>query len=47
MDALLAEARPDVVHVCTPPAAHVAAALAALEAGAHVYVEKPFALRPQ
>jgi predicted dehydrogenase/nucleoside-diphosphate-sugar epimerase len=41
--ALLAEARPDVVHVCTPPADHVAAAHAALEAGAHVYVEKPFA----
>lgn len=45
MDALFADARPDVVHVCTPPAAHVEAALAALEAGAHVYVEKPFALR--
>jgi predicted dehydrogenase/nucleoside-diphosphate-sugar epimerase len=41
--ALLAEARPDVVHVCTPPAAHVDAAAAALQAGAHVYVEKPFA----
>jgi nucleoside-diphosphate-sugar epimerase/predicted dehydrogenase len=40
---MLAEARPDVVHVCTPPASHVAAARAALEAGAHVYVEKPFA----
>jgi predicted dehydrogenase/nucleoside-diphosphate-sugar epimerase len=42
--ALLAEARPDVVHVCTPPAAHFEAAAAALEGGAHVYVEKPFAL---
>jgi predicted dehydrogenase/nucleoside-diphosphate-sugar epimerase len=42
--ALLDDARPDVVHVCTPPAAHVAGARAALEAGAHVYVEKPFAL---
>jgi predicted dehydrogenase/nucleoside-diphosphate-sugar epimerase len=42
--ALLAEARPDIVHVCTPPPAHFAAAAAALEAGAHVYVEKPFAL---
>src|SRR5205823_1907978 len=37
-------ARPDVVHVCTPPAAHVDGAREALEAGAHVYVEKPFAL---
>lgn len=44
IDALLREARPDVVHVCTPPAAHFEAAYAALEGGAHVYVEKPFAL---
>ena len=43
-EALLADARPDVVHVCTPPAAHFSAARAALEGGAHVYVEKPFAL---
>ena len=42
--ALLTEARPDIVHVCTPPGAHFAAAYAALEGGAHVYVEKPFAL---
>lgn len=41
--ALLAGARPDVVHVCTPPAAHYECAAAALAAGAHVYVEKPFA----
>jgi predicted dehydrogenase/nucleoside-diphosphate-sugar epimerase len=44
LPALLADARPDIVHVCTPPGAHFAAAHAALEAGAHVYVEKPFAL---
>ncbi len=44
IDALLTEARPDVVHVCTPPAAHFDAARAALDGGAHVYVEKPFAL---
>jgi predicted dehydrogenase/nucleoside-diphosphate-sugar epimerase len=42
VEALL-DARPDVVHVCTPPAAHVDGARAALDAGAHVYVEKPFA----
>ena len=41
---LLASARPDVVHVCTPPSEHFDAARAALEGGAHVYVEKPFAL---
>lgn len=42
--ALLADTRPDIVHVCTPPGAHVEAAYAALKGGAHVYVEKPFAL---
>jgi predicted dehydrogenase/nucleoside-diphosphate-sugar epimerase len=42
--ALMTEAAPDVVHVCTPPGAHFEAAAAALEGGAHVYVEKPFAL---
>jgi predicted dehydrogenase/nucleoside-diphosphate-sugar epimerase len=40
---LLAEARPDVVHICTPAGAHFDPARQALNAGAHVYVEKPFA----
>jgi predicted dehydrogenase/nucleoside-diphosphate-sugar epimerase len=44
VQALLTEARPDIVHVCTPPGAHFEAAYAALDGGAHVYVEKPFAL---
>lgn len=44
VQALLAEARPDIVHVCTPPGTHFEAAYAALDGGAHVYVEKPFAL---
>lgn len=39
--AALAEARPEVVHVTTPPATHLPVALRALEHGAHVYVEKP------
>jgi len=38
---MLDEARPDVVHVTTPPATHLALARTALERGAHVYVEKP------
>ncbi|HEY1907554.1 MAG TPA: Gfo/Idh/MocA family oxidoreductase [Myxococcaceae bacterium] len=38
---MLAEARPDVVHVTTPPGSHFRIAQAALEAGAHVIVEKP------
>ena len=41
---MLAEARPDVVHVTTPPATHSPIALEAMAAGAHVYVEKPFAI---
>jgi len=40
--ALLADARPNLVHVCTPAGAHDEPARAALLAGAHVYVEKPF-----
>ncbi|HEY6808277.1 MAG TPA: Gfo/Idh/MocA family oxidoreductase, partial [Gemmatimonadales bacterium] len=39
---LLAEGRPDLVHVCTPAGTHLAPARLALLAGAHVYVEKPF-----
>ncbi|MEJ2539783.1 MAG: Gfo/Idh/MocA family oxidoreductase [Gemmatimonadota bacterium] len=35
---------PDVVHVCAPPRFHGPVALQALEAGAHLYVEKPFTL---
>lgn len=38
---MLAETQPDVVHVLTPPASHQQLALQALEAGAHVFVEKP------
>ena len=41
--AMLAECRPDVVHVTTPPASHVPVASDALRAGAHVIVEKPIA----
>jgi predicted dehydrogenase len=40
---MLTEARPDVVHVLAPPATHPALVGAALEAGAHVFVEKPIA----
>lgn len=35
--------RPDGVLVCTPPASHVALARAALDAGTHLFVEKPLA----
>lgn len=41
---MLREAKPDVVHIVTPPATHVGLAMDCLQAGAHIYVEKPFAL---
>jgi predicted dehydrogenase len=39
---MLAQARPDVVHITTPPGSHFDLARQCLEAGSHVYVEKPF-----
>jgi predicted dehydrogenase/nucleoside-diphosphate-sugar epimerase len=42
---LLAAGSPDIIHVCTPPASHASLAKLALEAGCHVYVEKPFTER--
>jgi predicted dehydrogenase len=44
MQELLAKAKPDVVHVTTPPQSHYALTMQCLEAGCHVYVEKPFTL---
>jgi len=41
---LLTEAKPDVVHITTPPESHFAIAKLCLERGCHVYVEKPFTL---
>jgi predicted dehydrogenase len=41
---LLREGKPDVVHVTTPPQSHFSVAKACLEAGCHVYVEKPFTI---
>src|SRR3954466_8843356 len=41
---LLKESRPEVVHITTPPQSHFPAAKECLEAGCHVYVEKPFTL---
>lgn len=44
LDLMLAEAKPDVVHITTPPASHLAIGRKVVEAGAHAYVEKPFTL---
>ncbi len=41
VEVMLERARPDVVHVTTPPASHLPVARVALAHGAHVYVEKP------
>ena len=41
---MLDEAKPDVVHVLTPPQTHVALATDCLDAGAHVICEKPITL---
>jgi nucleoside-diphosphate-sugar epimerase/predicted dehydrogenase len=41
------EARPDVIHVLTPPASHCKLTLEALGMGCHVFVEKPMAATRQ
>jgi predicted dehydrogenase len=42
IDALIRDARPDVIHITTPPQSHYALTKTCLERGCHVYVEKPF-----
>jgi predicted dehydrogenase len=44
LNKLLMEAKPDVVHITTPPQAHFELAWQCLSKGMHVYVEKPFTL---
>src|SRR5579863_8048435 len=39
----MASARPQVVHILTPPVSHCALTLEALDMGCHVFVEKPMA----
>src|SRR2546425_6076139 len=41
---LLSNAKPDVVHITTPPESHFDLAKLCLESGSHVYVEKPFTI---
>ena len=41
---MLKECRPDVVHITTPPQSHCSIGKECLAAGAHIYVEKPFAI---
>jgi predicted dehydrogenase len=42
LDRMLKEVRPDVVHITTPPASHLAIGRKVIEHGAHAYIEKPF-----
>ncbi len=42
---MIAKARPDVVHIATPPESHFALASLCLQSGCHAYVEKPFTVR--
>ena len=44
---LLTQARPDVVHITTPPQSHFEIARQCLESGVHAYVEKPFTLHAE
>ena len=44
LEALLDEARPDVVHITTPPQSHFEIGKRCLDAGCHIYVEKPFTI---
>lgn len=41
VDALLAEVKPDLVHICAPPATHKSLIIKCMEAGAWVLCEKP------
>lgn len=40
-------AKPDVVHITTPPQSHFGLGSVCLDAGCHVYIEKPFTLDTQ
>ena len=42
--AMIEKTRPDAVSICTPPALHYDLALMVLEAGCHVFCEKPLAV---
>ncbi|WP_128911866.1 Gfo/Idh/MocA family protein [Granulicella sibirica] len=45
LDEMLAAEQLDVVHITTPPAVHLALTRQCVQAGAHVFLEKPLALR--
>jgi 2-alkyl-3-oxoalkanoate reductase len=44
LETLLEKTKPDAVHILTPPFTHASLAHTALQAGCHVFVEKPMAM---
>jgi predicted dehydrogenase len=44
LEEMLQASSPDVVHITTPPQSHYTLAKKCLEAGSHVYAEKPFTI---
>ena len=44
LDELIGDPEIDLIDICLPPALHVDVAVAALNAGKHVLIEKPMAL---
>ena len=44
---MLADAKPDVVHITTPAQSHYEIGRTCLEAGCHVFIEKPFAINTE
>jgi predicted dehydrogenase len=44
VNAMLETAKPDIVHITTPPKSHFSLGKLCLEAGCNVYIEKPFTL---
>jgi predicted dehydrogenase len=43
IDEMLAQEKPDLVDICTPPKTHAPIAIQAMRAGCHVLIEKPMA----
>ena len=44
---MVRQAKPDVIHIVTPPQTHFAVAKEAIQAKCHVLIEKPLALNLQ
>jgi len=47
IEQMLENSRPDVVHITTPPQSHFSLGKICLDAGCHVYMEKPFTVNTE